>query len=169
MPQSRRYHRGGLPATLRRSCREAQKAFTRAHDDAVRAYGEGDQADRAAFTALKQEFEECGDHWISVIRHLCPPPADTHPARFRVDHADVQADSPEFRAGWLDNGEANLLRRSRSSRGDVAQAATLVTECLKELPGHQGNLDFAVEVGAELPERTRDLLSERPRILGDAR
>jgi hypothetical protein len=53
-------------------------------------------------------------------------------------------------------------------RGDVAQAATLVTECLKELPGDQGYLDFAVEVGAELPPRARELLSERARILNDA-
>ena len=65
MPQSRRYRRDdGLSATLRRSCREAQEAFTRAHNEAVQAYGEGDQAYRAAFTALKQEFEKRGDHWI---------------------------------------------------------------------------------------------------------
>jgi len=38
-------------------------------------------------------------------------------------------------------------------RGDVAQAARLVTECLKELPGSQEYQDFAVEVGAELPPR----------------
>ena len=66
MPQSRRYHRDGdLPATLRRSCREAQEAFTRAHDEAVQAYGEGDEAYRAAYTALKQRFEKRGDHWIA--------------------------------------------------------------------------------------------------------
>jgi hypothetical protein len=53
-------------------------------------------------------------------------------------------------------------------RGDVAQAAALVTECLKELPGHQGYLDFAVEVGAKLPARARELLSERARTLSDA-
>ena len=38
----------------------------------------------------------------------------------------------------------------------------------QELPGHQGYLDFAVEVGAELPPRARELLSERARILSDA-
>lgn len=43
---------------------EAQEAFTRAYNEAVRAYGEGDQAHRAAFTALKQQFEKRGDHWI---------------------------------------------------------------------------------------------------------
>ena len=53
-------------------------------------------------------------------------------------------------------------------RGDVAQAAALVTECLKELPGHQGYLDFAVEVGAEPPPRARELLSERARSFSDA-
>jgi ChaB protein len=67
MLRSRRYHRDGneLPATLRRSCQEAQDTFTKAHDSAVQVYGEGDQADRAAFTALKQTFEKRGDHWIA--------------------------------------------------------------------------------------------------------
>ena len=53
-------------------------------------------------------------------------------------------------------------------RGDVARAATLVTESLKELPGHQGYLDFAVEVDAALPTRARELLSERARIPDDS-
>jgi len=67
MLKSRRYHRDGneLPATLRRSCQEAQDTFTKAHDSAVQVYGEGDQADKAAFTALKQTFEKRGDHWIA--------------------------------------------------------------------------------------------------------
>ena len=52
MRQSRRYSRdrNELPATLRRSCQEAQDTFTAAHDSAARVYGETDQADRAAFT-----------------------------------------------------------------------------------------------------------------------
>src|SRR5215472_15300639 len=64
--------------------------------------------------------------------------------------------------------ELTFLRaRIAERRGDVSQAATLVTECLKELPGHQGYLDLAVGVGAELPPRARELLSERARILSD--
>ena len=48
MPRSRQYRRAdGLPATLRRSCRETQDAFSRAYDQAVQADGEGDQAYRA--------------------------------------------------------------------------------------------------------------------------
>jgi ChaB len=63
MLQSRRYCRHGneLPATLRRSCQEAQDTFTRAYDSAVEVYGEGDQADRAAFMVLKEKFEKRGD------------------------------------------------------------------------------------------------------------
>ena len=51
--------------TLRRSCQDAQDTFTTAHDRAVQAYGEGDQADRAAYTALKEKYERRGDHWIA--------------------------------------------------------------------------------------------------------
>jgi ChaB len=65
MVESRRYRRDHheLPATLRRSGQEAQD--TKAHDRAVQAYGEGDQADRAAYTALKEKYKRRGDHWIA--------------------------------------------------------------------------------------------------------
>ena len=56
---------GQLPGTLRRSSKEAQETFTEAHDSAVQTYGEGDQADRAAYSALKHRFEKRGDHWIA--------------------------------------------------------------------------------------------------------
>ena len=43
-----------------------------------------------------------------------------------------------------------LLRARIAERRDAgSQAATLVTESLKELPGHQGYLDFAVKVGTD--------------------
>ena len=67
MLRSRRYSRAGneLPATLRRSCQEAQDTFARARDGAVQAYGKTDQANRAAFAVLKEKFEKRGDHWIA--------------------------------------------------------------------------------------------------------
>jgi hypothetical protein len=67
MPKTRRRgmaQAGELPATLKRSPKEAQEAFTEAHDSAVQAYGEGDQADRAAYTEFKRTFEKRGDQWI---------------------------------------------------------------------------------------------------------
>lgn len=67
MLRSHRYSRTGseLPATLQRSSQAAQDIFIKARESAVQAYGEGDQADKAAFAALKQTFEKCGDHWIA--------------------------------------------------------------------------------------------------------
>jgi hypothetical protein len=58
--------------------------------------------------------------------------------------------------------ELTFLRaRIAERRGDVAQAATLVTECLEERPGDHEYLDFAVEVGAVLPPRAREIHAER--------
>jgi hypothetical protein len=60
--------------------------------------------------------------------------------------------------------ELTFLRaRIAERRGDVSQAAKLVTTCLKEMPGRQAYLDFAAEVDAELPSRTREIASERAR------
>ena len=56
---------GELPGTLRRSSREAQETFARARESAVQTYGDGDQANRAAYAELKQKFEKRGDHWIA--------------------------------------------------------------------------------------------------------
>ena len=55
---------GELPGTLLRSSKEAQETFTRARASAVQAYGEGDQAGRAAYVEFKRSFEKCGDRWI---------------------------------------------------------------------------------------------------------
>ena len=56
---------GELPHTLKRSSKQARETFIRAHDSAVQAYGEGDQAERAAYAEFKQKFEKRGDHWIA--------------------------------------------------------------------------------------------------------
>jgi ChaB/Rho termination factor, N-terminal domain len=52
-----------LPSTLRRSGKEAQETWSKAHDSAVRTYGEGERAHRTAISALKHSFEKVGDHW----------------------------------------------------------------------------------------------------------
>jgi hypothetical protein len=67
MPRTRRRglaQAGELPGTVKRSSKEAQETFTRAHDSAVQAYGEGDQADRVTYAEFKRKFEKRGDHWI---------------------------------------------------------------------------------------------------------
>jgi len=67
MPRTRRRgpaQAGELPGTLKRSSKEAQETFTKAHDSAVQAYGEGDEADRATYAEFKRKFEKRGDHWV---------------------------------------------------------------------------------------------------------
>ncbi|GAA1461560.1 ChaB family protein [Nocardiopsis exhalans] len=52
-----------LPDTLRRSPKKAQRTWIKAHDNAVKEYGEGERAHRVAFAALKRGFEKVGDRW----------------------------------------------------------------------------------------------------------
>ena len=60
-------HTGKPPCTLRRSSKEAQETFTKAHDSAVQTYGEGDQADRPRTRCSSSRFEKRGDHWIANV------------------------------------------------------------------------------------------------------
>lgn len=53
-----------LPGTLRRSPREAQETFAKAHDSAVETYGDGERAHRVAYGALKHKFEKVGGRWV---------------------------------------------------------------------------------------------------------
>lgn len=52
-----------LPSTLQRSDAHAQRTFAKAHDSAVKEYGEGERAHRVAYAALKHSYEKVGDHW----------------------------------------------------------------------------------------------------------
>lgn len=52
-----------LPSTIKRSPKKAQNTWIRAHDNAVREYGEGRRAHMTAFAAMKRSFEKVGDHW----------------------------------------------------------------------------------------------------------
>ncbi len=54
-----------LPDTLERSPAKAQRTWAKAHDSAVREYGEGARAHRVAYAALKHSFEKDGDHWVA--------------------------------------------------------------------------------------------------------
>jgi cation transport regulator ChaB len=52
-----------MPSTIERSPKKAQDTYVKAHDSAVKEYGEGERAHRTAFAALKHSFEKVGDHW----------------------------------------------------------------------------------------------------------
>lgn len=56
--------RDEMPSTIARSDELAQRTWREAHDNAVKAYGEGERAHRTAYAALKLTHEKYGDHWV---------------------------------------------------------------------------------------------------------
>lgn len=52
-----------LPSTVARSGKKARHTFAKAHDSAIEQYGEGEQAMRTAYAALKQTHEKVGKRW----------------------------------------------------------------------------------------------------------
>jgi hypothetical protein len=54
-----------------------------------------------------------------------------------------------------------LQARLARERGDLDGARKLAEDCLQHLPGHQGFAEFAVEIGADLPPRARELAGHR--------
>jgi cation transport regulator ChaB len=54
-----------LPDTLRRSSEKAQRTWIKTHDSAAEQYGEGEQAHRTAFNAVKHSYERKGDRWVA--------------------------------------------------------------------------------------------------------
>ena len=62
--------------------------------------------------------------------------------------------------------EVERLRRFRlvHQRGDLTRARELVVDGLKELPGHVELLEFAEEIGAQLPPRAAQIVAERARV-----
>ncbi len=75
-----RMSEGDLPATLQRSSAKSQRTYAKAHDNAVREYGEGERAHRTAIAALKRSFEKSGDRWV---RKDHKGPSDPPTARAR--------------------------------------------------------------------------------------
>ncbi|BAU50083.1 cation transport regulator ChaB [Sulfurifustis variabilis] len=53
-----------IPGTILRSDKHAQRLWKKAHDSAVRTYGEGGRAHRVAYAALKHEYRKSGDKWV---------------------------------------------------------------------------------------------------------
>ena len=67
-----------VPRTILRSEEHAQDIWQKAHDNAVKSYGEGERAHRVAYAALKHEYEKKGDKWV---RKAEKGPSDPQAAR----------------------------------------------------------------------------------------
>ena len=61
-----------LPSTLQKSSAKAQRTFAKAHDAAVKQYGDDERAHRVASDALKHSFEKISDHWNAKAHEGCP-------------------------------------------------------------------------------------------------
>ncbi len=75
------------------------------------------------------------------------------------DRLDRLAHHPALGGPELGFLQAQLAHR----HGDVGSARSLVQAALQQLPGHQGFLDFATEIGAPLPPRAQQIIKERSR------
>ncbi len=73
----------GLPRTILRSDVHAQHLWKKAHDSAVKTYGEGGSAHRVAYAALKHEYQKQGDHWVKKAEK---GPSDPQTARGPTTH-----------------------------------------------------------------------------------
>jgi cation transport regulator ChaB len=67
-----------MPSTIERSDRHARSLWSKAHDSAVKTYGEGGAAHRVAYAALKHEYRKSGDKWV---RKEHAGPSDPQAAR----------------------------------------------------------------------------------------
>ena len=57
-----------MPSTIRRSPDKAKRTWAKAHDAAVKQYGEGERSHRTAYVALKHSFEKVEDRWVPKRR-----------------------------------------------------------------------------------------------------
>jgi hypothetical protein len=99
-----------MPDTIRRSPKKAQRTWAKAHDNAVREYGEGERAHRTAFSALKHSFEKVGDHWEPKRRR---GPSDPQARRGGVSARRGRGET----FGGVDyegNSKEQLYRRARN-------------------------------------------------------
>ena len=77
-----------------------------------------------------------------------------------AERAERLANHPAFEGPDADFMRARTARR----RGDIDAARTLIGTCLERLPGRQEFVEFAEEVGADLPPRAREMRAERAAV-----
>jgi cation transport regulator ChaB len=114
-----------LPGTLKRSPKEAQETFAKAHDSAVKTYGEGEQAHRVAYAALKHKFEKRGDHWIPK-GHKGPSDERAKDPRARENHGrtagGVDVEGHSKRELMERAAELGIRGRSKMTKQELGEA-----------------------------------------------
>lgn len=112
-----------LPSTLRRSSARAQRTWSKAHDAAVKTYGEGERAHRTAFAALKHTHEKVGDHWEPKEEY---GPSDERAERRGPDPGGRSAGGVDANASkqhLYDNARRlGIKGRSKMTKDELVQA-----------------------------------------------
>jgi cation transport regulator ChaB len=113
-----------LPSTIQRSDEKAQRTFAKAHDRAVKTYGEGERAHRVAYAALKHTHEKVGDHWEPKDGKGPSDPRAGNP-RARENEGEtfggVDVNKPK-RELYEDARREGIQGRSRMSKRELARA-----------------------------------------------
>lgn len=124
-----------LPSTLQRSPKKAQETWSKAHDSAVKEYGEGQRAHRTAFAALKHSFEKVGDHWEPKDRK---GPSDAQAAR---SAPSSQRSRPT--AGGVDANASKAHLMDLAKRLDVRGRSRMNKDELVEAIGRANDRESA--------------------------
>jgi hypothetical protein len=111
-----------LPSTLRRSDAKAQRTWIKAHDSAVKDYGQGARAHQTAWAALEHNDEKIGDRWepTSSPGRSNPPGRGHRAGRAISGGVDVEGSTRKElneRARRLD-----IPGRSSMSKSELAHA-----------------------------------------------
>jgi hypothetical protein len=115
-----------LPDTIARSSAKAQRTWIKAHDAAVKAFGEGERAQRAAFAALKHSFEKVGDRWSPRKRMGPSGPQAARSGRAARrggrTHGGVDALGSTFKELYERARKLGVRGRSRMRKEELARA-----------------------------------------------
>lgn len=109
-----------IPSTIMRSEKHAQRTWKKAHDSAVKTYGEGGRAHRVAFAALKHEYEKRGDKWVKKNgKGPSDPQAARGPTTKRKSTDEPKAATA---GGKVAKSESQARKKAKESRKESAKA-----------------------------------------------
>ncbi len=115
--------RRGMPDTIKRSDKKAQRTWQETHDSAIEQYGEGRRAQQTAYASLKHGYEKVGDHWEAKAHK---GPSDSRAARGWNEpgghtHGGVNVNQPK--EVLMERARSLEIRgRSRMSKEELADA-----------------------------------------------
>ena len=115
--------RKGMPDTIKRSPKKAQRTWQETRDHAIEEYGDGRRAHQTAYSALKHSYEKVGDRWEEK--------GHKGPSDPRAERGRTQPGGETFGGVDVNQPKSNLMERakrldisgrSRMSKAELAKA-----------------------------------------------